>query len=230
MSEKHIAKRLKACTGADYYDFKDMELQNNIPERTDYGNIPANPYRYMLFQDILLGKFDRHIPNGTSEHFADTASQLSKLKKKNKKYDYIFKTLISLCRALEIKSEIGIKIKKAYDNNNRTELEDIANKQLPELNRRLKTFYNDFKNQWNLENKPYGFEVQDTRLGGLILRTTHCIEIINDYLNNNITSIPELEDERLPFDSELDGKCLKPAFSMLQNRWHLLVTSNVIGE
>ena len=41
---------------------------------------------------------------------------------------------------------------------------------------RIEIFYQAFRKQWFAENKPFGFEVQDMRLGGLIQRTKSCAE------------------------------------------------------
>ena len=56
----------------------------------------------------------------------------------------------------------------------------------------IKNFYKSFKEQWSKENKSFGFEVSDIRLGGLILRLSHLIEIITDYINGKIDKIEAL--------------------------------------
>ena len=48
----------------------------------------------MFYQDILSGKFDRHIPEGIDMHFANTSKLLDRLGKKNPEYAYIFETLL----------------------------------------------------------------------------------------------------------------------------------------
>ena len=62
------------------------------------------------------------------------------------------------------------------------------------LSRRLEEFYNAFEVQWNKENKQFGFEVQDYRLGGLIRRVEHTAKIIMEYVNGNIDCIQQLEE------------------------------------
>jgi len=47
--------------------------------------------------------------------------------------------------------------------------------------------------------KPQGFEIQDYRLGGLIQRNRHCLEILRDYITGKISAIPELEEPQLDF-------------------------------
>ena len=48
------------------------------------------------------------------------------------------------------------------------------------------------------ENKPFGFDVQDLRLGGLLQRLRACRTLIIEYLSGKRTSIEELEADILP--------------------------------
>ena len=56
-----------------------------------------------------------------------------------------------------------------------------------------------FRRQWLKEFKPYGFEVHTIRLGGLRARIIECKRRIEEYLSGEKTSIPELEEEILPY-------------------------------
>jgi len=58
---------------------------------------------------------------------------------------------------------------------------------------RLEKFYKEFRNMWLKERKPFGFEIQDIRLGGIIQRIKYCRYRLNEFLNNKITNIEELE-------------------------------------
>lgn len=61
-------------------------------------------------------------------------------------------------------------------------------------------FYYAFRRQWMKENKPQGFDVQDIRIGALLLRLRHCRERLEDYAAGRISTIEELEGTPLdPF-------------------------------
>ena len=47
--------------------------------------------------------------------------------------------------------------------------------------------------------KPFGYELMDIKLGGLSLRLKACARRIQSYLNGQISSLEELEQERLPY-------------------------------
>ncbi|MBP0989763.1 MAG: hypothetical protein J5874_01095, partial [Oscillospiraceae bacterium] len=65
---------------------------------------------------------------------------------------------------------------------------------------RLENFRRKFEIQWMKENKPYGFEIQDMRLGGLKQRIESCKNRILSYLNGETESIDELEEEIITGD------------------------------
>ena len=64
-------------------------------------------------------------------------------------------------------------------------------------------FYNSFKNQWFIENKPHGFDVQDIRLGGLLCRMQSCLDRLIEYRDGKIESIPEIEETIVPITDKI---------------------------
>jgi len=105
-----------------------------------------------------------------------------------------------LCSVLEIKAEVGLKIKDAYEKKDSTCLRWIAQEQLPELSKRIRDLRDAHRNQWFKINKPFGWEVLDIRYGGLSYRVDSAIKRLVDYLEGRIERIEELEEERLYFD------------------------------
>ena len=49
------------------------------------------------------------------------------------------------------------------------------------------------------QNKPYGIEIQDYRIGGVKQRIATCIETLESYINGTINCIPQLEEDILEF-------------------------------
>ena len=49
------------------------------------------------------------------------------------------------------------------------------------------------------ENKPFGWEIQDARLGGLMQRLKTCHNRLIAYLRGDLERIEELEEEILPW-------------------------------
>ena len=63
---------------------------------------------------------------------------------------------------------------------------------MEELETRISSFHLAYQKAWFMENKPQGFEIMDIRLGGLKQRVISCRERLTQYVNNEITAIPEL--------------------------------------
>ena len=49
------------------------------------------------------------------------------------------------------------------------------------------------------ENKPFGFEIHEYRLGGLLSRISSCKKRLLRYASGEISDIPELCEDILPF-------------------------------
>lgn len=224
MSHSALGAALYAITGANYDDFLDMELLADFPGRTDYGITFLNSCRYMLYQDILAGKLDRHIPAGTDEHFARCRDLLTEKRARNPKWAYLFDTLIALSDVLSVKAELGIKLRAAYEKGNLSELYRIKDTVLPGLIKRLETLYGCVRTQWKRDNKMPGLDIQDLRFGGLIHRTRHAIETIGSYLSGELGTIEELDAPRLKYSEDAaEGKAF-----YLQDRWNLMFTASVL--
>lgn len=116
-----------------------------------------------------------------------------------------------------------MRARKAYKEGDRDALKVLAD-EIPRLIRKLDKFYAAYKAQWERDSRPWGFQVQDVRLGGLKQRMLHCREILTDYLDGSTRSIPELETEILPayeYNPEVN-----PNF--IYNSWGGTVTANVL--
>ncbi len=62
-----------------------------------------------------------------------------------------------------------------------------------------------WRNVWMYENKPYGFEVIDIRVGGVKARFRSAYLRMQDFAMGRIDSIPELEEKKLPYMIGEDG-------------------------
>ena len=60
-------------------------------------------------------------------------------------------------------------------------------------------FHRKFKTLWMKENKAFGFEVQELRIGGLALRLRSAKETFTAYANGEIDSIEEFDVEQLDY-------------------------------
>lgn len=196
--------------------FKKIDMLN----RAEFnGHYVTNPGKYLLYNDYLCGMFDEHTDPTYDDYYSEVSKILKRLYKNLKIGDYYFKSLISLANILAIKARLGVNIRNAYQEKNEEELYNATLK-LKKIIKLIDQFIIDFKNQWYIENKSYGFDVQEIRLGGLKERTKSVLDTLNRYLNKEINKIEELEEKTLPYLEDRVGK------DIFMNFYHKMITHN----
>lgn len=177
--------------------FDDFMLADLPGTPNDNRKATFNPEKYMLYNDCFLGQLDSTVSDGDADKYAICASNLKNLES-NAQFGYLFKTLLTLCEVLSVKYDIGVRTRKAYESKDTSALKNII-ADYDRLIALIDAFYDAFKEQWEKENKPNGFEVQDIRIGGLRLRVQHCKERLEAFSEGKIPSLPELDEPILDF-------------------------------
>jgi len=219
--EENAIARLKACAGVDEKLLLDIGRVNDVPSRTKFGKKDVNPTKYMFYNNILTGKFDANVPDGTNDHMKAISATL-KAHDKNE-YSYAVETIIALCDVLAVKAELGKRIHKAYHNNDKTEILSICEKDIPDAISLAYEFKEKLFYQWNKENKSFGFDVLDMRIGGMISQTETAKKRLLEWVNNG-TEIDELNEPRLPYHVTAD-KCDESVIQL--NRWERMAGQNI---
>ena len=224
--DEWLAERMLACTGERYEDFLLLDLPNLTPDNPSPGRVSVGPAKYLLYQDSLLGIYDRHVDEDTyPSHFAKTAQLLAEAAKRSENCSYLFETLSALSSVLEVKCALGVELKKAYGANDREKLAALA-KQAQEAAARVGTFSRTMGKQWFKENRPFGWEVLDIRLGGVKARLDSAAQRVTDYLQGRTARIEELEEPRLVLDErENPGYRTLP---LSDNNWKNISTACVL--
>lgn len=209
LSEDEMKARFLDITGEHYDDMLALDLPNYVyGEDTDVWQ--SNFSKNRLFNDPLLRILDRNVKETVDPaRFAAYAERLRGLEKKSDNYDYLYATQAALAEALAIKFDLGIRTHDLYRAGDKKALRRLAKKDYTEFLRRLEAFYETFRYQWYTDNKTYGFEVQDARLGGLIWRTKSCRDRILEYCDGYVDAIPELDEEVLENDGGNVGEWCK---------------------
>ena len=93
---------------------------------------------------------------------------------------------------------MGARTRDAYGKGDKSALHKLT-EAYSETIKRIDEFFKAFSVQWHKDNKPFGFEVQCQRIGGLKERLAYCKSRIVDYLDGGVKTIPELEEKLLPY-------------------------------
>lgn len=221
-----VSEKLEALTGYSLEEFFTLSDPNVTPTGNQVPHV--NPAKYLFFQDPLMGLFDYHVRPDYPGFYAQCADRLGELAERDSHVAYIFDCLAKLCDALELKCDLGVRLKAAYELADREELERLANVELPELLVRIESFYLTFRSQWYRENRPGGFDVQDLRIGGLKQRLQTARDTVNAYLSGNVGRVLELEQPRLPFDCRESDEGLD--LNVDCNFWNYISTPNVNAQ
>lgn len=202
--ENEIKKGFKDFTGIDFDDFMLIDIPA-VTAKENGGGAIVNPDKYMLYNDCLLGIFDSVANEEDGELYGNTAKRLEPLTD-NEEYGYIFRTIQSLCEVLAVKNDLGLRIRRAYKKGDKQELAVLADECI-KAEALIGRFLESLKYQWYRENKPFGFEAQDIRIGGLMQRMRRSAERLKAYVNGEAEQIEELEEDIL--DPECSKKTTK---------------------
>ncbi|MBO5480402.1 MAG: beta-N-acetylhexosaminidase [Clostridia bacterium] len=195
--DERIAKGFEETFGVSYADFALLDLPNKPYEEYDI-TTPLAVSKAMLYADPFMGWLDKNISNFPTFTYGKYADMLAEAATRAKEYGYIFDCTSKLCKVLDIKAELGIRVRKAYQNGDRAALGKLVD-EMTALESRLQVFHQAFALLWYKENKAHGFEVQDARIGGLIQRVRTCKGRLQAYLAGEIESLDELQEEILEY-------------------------------
>lgn len=165
-----------------------LDEVNDVFKNSPY---PNNSTRMFLFNDPLCGVYDCFVPKGAAEHYKKTEKLMLSLVKKAGPYAYIYQTLAALAKVLSHKADFGVRLRKAYQSHDIKALSALE-KEVRSLIRLVADFDRCFARQWDKENKPFGYDVQDIRIGALKERLEKTAEKIHRFIFSG-KRIPELE-------------------------------------
>lgn len=181
----------------------DRMLLLDLLDRPD-GRVLApsyNPSKFLLYQDPLVGIFDKQVKENFSENYRKTGIILHKASKESKNFSLNYEVLAVLADIMTYKVDLGVKLRKAYQENDKESLSQIIIN-IPYIIDKLDEFNRLFRKQWFQEFKQFGYDVIDGRLGYLRNRILTAEDLVKRYLNGEIEKIEELETEILPYNGD----------------------------
>ena len=187
--------------GVEYDDMMLLELPNAVAGSKREN--PSNIAKTMLWSDVLFGFLDATVSESAAAEYREIVNKLREGASRAGEYSYIFDTLADLSSVMEIKYDLGKRARDAYDAGDKDALARVA-ADCDVLVARIEKFHATFSRQWHKENKPHGFEIHDSRYGGLIMRIKAVKARILAYLSGEIATLEELDEKLLPYDLALD--------------------------
>ena len=155
-------------------------------------------HKYMLFNDAFLGYLDVLAVDGAKNHYKTHGPRLQALADKGGRFAYLYQNMANLCRIMESKYDLGIRTREAYKQKDVAQMEALVAEYRSTADAVL-AYADSMRVIWHKENRPHGFEVHEHRLGGLFYRLRSLGNRLAAFLGGEITEIPELDEELLPY-------------------------------
>ena len=183
----------------------------------------CNPEKYLLYNDCFNGIMNSTIAGGENIQYAECGKKLAQIES-DEQWGYLFATERALCDVLATKAELSVKTREVYQNRDQEALQELI-REYESLFVKIDIFYRAYKKQWYEENKPHGFDVQDMRIGALLMRMRSCKERLAELYSGTISVIEELEEPLLDFQG--NGECFGKE-PVLYNCWGNIMTANIV--
>lgn len=220
-----LEENFKTLFSTDLNDFMLIDGINYLPSRLKNSS-GINPNRYLFYQDILCPLFDKHtLYDKDSRYLMELSNRITGKLNNVSEWDYIFKVQAYMCEFLSLKLVITRDLRKYYNLKNKNKLMSII-KDIERLQSYLDEFYKLYSDQWLRENKVFGLDVIDLRIGGLSYRLKRAKNRLLAYCEGDISCIDELEVDILPY-KQLDYSNDKIAITA--NQWHYIVSASSVN-
>ena len=189
---ENVKQKFNELFEENFDDFILLDLR--FPDNFQKKSPESNGAKAMFYCDPFIGKYDSAVYGTGAERkqYELFAEQIREAKKRSKNYGYIFELYEKLCDFLSVKYDLGYRSREAYQAKDKKTLRALVD-DYQKAEEKLEIFHKAFQKTWYQDNKPSGFDVQELRIGGLLLRLKSCQERIEKYLSGEITQIEELE-------------------------------------
>lgn len=194
-------------------------------EYPDGGEFPVT--RSFLFNDPLHGLIDANIKGFDVSSFYKSITEKLNSVVNLGIFEYGFDVIRKISSLLENKADFGVRLKDAYDKNDRDTLAHLA-EECDVIKEKIKLLREAHKRSWFEYYSPFGWEVSDIRYGGMILRIETTKERISDFLNGNISKIEELEEERLRIVPQTSDNTPRFGGDFIWRRYTGIATPNIL--
>lgn len=191
-----LDRRLYACTGADGEALRAISGFNKTEKLAPESDLP-NGAKFLLYQDPLTGIFDLDVENmGFARQYEMLEKKFSQYTQRHDQWEDLYRFYMLLAQLLKNKSELGIRLYRAYEQGDRDELIKQAQKARDGADTCQKLLA-QWRKLWLKECGPFGFEVLEIRIAGVQSRLTSAAERVEAYCRQELTKLEELEEKKL---------------------------------
>lgn len=203
--EGWLYDRFRRCCHADPRAFLALSELNQAPGMDSRPDDPANLCKILLYQDPLVQLFEKDLEGlPCAEHFESLVGRYALAARENPEYRLLFDFYTALAHAVSLKARYHEAVAPALRAGDREGCGRLA-EDLPAVADAVEALRLVWRRLWESTNKPFGFEVIDFRMGGILARLKTAADRLAAYARGEIDDIPELSCRTLPLKRREDN-------------------------
>jgi len=194
--------RVTATCKMSLDDYERASLLDVPPGKTARQGMVLNTSRPLLWEDPINGLLAKDIPrNGMTRHYKALAVTLGRAALRDE--EGLLKRAAQLARVLTVKAELWGRMVAAYQSRDAKTLLALVRNDVSGLRREMTKLWKLHRREWLSYNKPFGFEVLESRYGTLLARMDALADRVQDYAAGRIDRIEEWDEKHLKLGREL---------------------------
>ena len=197
VDEEMTQNNFHGVTGSDYDAWIAAGRIDAVSTLRDAGEFHPNTSKFLLWEDPLLGLCQPMLEGHSyTDEYAELEATLEETAHGNGLMDHHLELPRQVARVLSIKADLPSRLRAAYEEGRRDDIDTMLSDDLPVLAAEVKTLWQIHRKMWYYQHKPQGWEVVEGRYGRLMNRIDTARWRLQAYLSGEIESLPELEEIR----------------------------------
>lgn len=194
-----LENRFRVCAGASAESFYNISKLNVVPGIPLQKAAPTSVIKALLYEDPLMPILEAdfaQLLDGT--YFKNLAGLYGTYAQEYAAYDKMFSYYQALAKTAELKCDWHNRAACVARNRDLSQIPQLC-RLAEDLICQLTALSRVWAELWYCDNKPFGFEVLDIRIGGCIQRFRTAITRLRAFERGELSDIEELTCEKLPF-------------------------------
>lgn len=223
--EQHTKARFLSCVGADAQAFLDIAKLDAVEGVVPSPNVDSkDPCKYILYQDPMFEIFQTDSEDFVlSPYYAKMAALMERHRDQNPDFSLLFDFYAKLSAVMEKKCLWHENATRCVREKDRVTAQMLCG-QIPEIIARYRNLLTAWETLWFSTSKPYGFDVIEQRLGGVIARFETAAIHMAHFAAGETDTISGLCEEKLPYESSYPQGHLN-----WHPYWDWMVSNNYVG-
>jgi len=194
--EKDISNKVKFLYNVDFSDFQAMEKADYVHQNGPY----EIATKFLLYNDPLIGLIDKEIEGlDLREYYHNILGGYKNKCNATAPIKLCFSHFRAMLEVLEMKADFGVRLKSAYDENNKETLYHLANEALV-IKERYEKLMSVERELFTKYYRGCGFEKFEMKNATMAARYETARYRILAYLNGEIDFLDEMVQDKLRYD------------------------------